>query len=257
VNAARARISKDHNPRRYASHFLLSGLLFCQLCGAPLNGQVIQTPKRKHKGEYYYCARTKSHFDCPARKIPRLILEAEIIKQLDEVALDIGVLLKMQAKIAQRYKQLAAHSATERAALRKSLNVQAKKISNLTEAIGARGHSSALLDALHAAELREAEIKTQLNRLENIAPPEQRPVQKLKEIAEQLKAALHSDDDQTKKRAINMLTARIVVTRDAAEINGTLTYMYAYGEVPPRRDEPNAYEGTPIPFSIPVRVRSA
>ena len=52
VGTTRAHIGKENNPRRIASLFLLSGLIFCQHCGSPLNGHVIKS-KGKVRREYY------------------------------------------------------------------------------------------------------------------------------------------------------------------------------------------------------------
>jgi len=36
-----ARATTENSPRRIGSNFILSGLVFCQHCGSPLNGHII------------------------------------------------------------------------------------------------------------------------------------------------------------------------------------------------------------------------
>lgn len=227
LGRTRARITTKHNPRRYASPFLFSGLIFCQHCGAPLNGHIIRA-KNKPARHYYACSRQTRRRDCPARQIPARPLEKELIQKLEDLALDLERMLIFQTKVIEHLKTLRTQKEGERLKLRRDLREQTKRIHNLTTAIAERGTSRALHTALHNAELEEATIRYKLNILENEMqdPPTATPTQ-LADLAAEIKTALHGEDLQKKKHAIHMITSRIVTIRTHDHIESVLYYIPA------------------------------
>ncbi len=226
VGELRARITKDNNPRRIASTFILSGLAFCQHCGAPLNGHVIQSSKDKVRRDYYICSRKARRRDCIAREIPARALEAKILITLEDIALDLERLLIFQVRVREHYRLMSDQSEGIRLRLRRELGQQSKRIGNLITAIAERGHSRSLLDALHKAELEEASLKVEIENLEkNLQPPQELSAMQLSTLAEEFRSALHGDDIQKQKHAIHMLTSRIIVSREDAQINSVLYYI--------------------------------
>lgn len=220
----RARISDDHNPRRHASQFLFSGLLYCQNCGAPMNGHVVikrGSPRR----EYYACSRKHRRKDCDAREIPAKHLERDILNQLETIALDLERLLQFQARVRYHYERMYDQRDGERLRLRRELRDQTKRIKHLINAIGERGHSRALLDALHTAELEEITIKQKLEDLDNDIPPREHTPAQLAAYAEEIKTALRGDDLHKKKNAVRMLANRIIAKRSDSEIHGVLYFL--------------------------------
>lgn len=222
----RASISgKKHNPRRHASQFVFSGVVFCQHCGAPMNGRVV-AKKGKPRRLYYVCSRAHRRFDCPARFVPARPLETILLKKLEDVALDLENLLAFQAKVKEHYARMYHQLDGERLRLRRQLRDQTKRIGHLIDAISERGHSRSLLDALHKAELEEASLKIQVEDLEReMQIPREASPKELAALAEELKSALHGEDLSKKKNAIHMLTNRIIVSRTDEHIRGVLHYI--------------------------------
>lgn len=227
LGRTRARINKGHNPRRYASPFLFSGLIFCQHCGSPLNGHIIKKANKPAR-HYYACSRKTRRRDCPAREIPARPLEKELIQKLEDLALDLERMLIFQSKVTAHLKTLHTQKDGERLKLRRDLREQTKRIRNLTNAIADRGSSRSLHNALHAAELEEATLRYKLTTLENemIEPPTASPAQ-LTTLAQELKSALYGEDLQKKKHAIHMLTARVIAIRTDDQIESVLSYIPA------------------------------
>ena len=224
VGAARAKINQDNNPRRIASRFIFSGLVYCQHCGSPLNGHVIEKAGKPRR-EYYICSRKARRRDCPAREIPARPLEGAILKHLEDIALDIERLLIFQTRVMEHYQRISDKSAGEKRRLRRELTQQTRKVDHLVDAIADRGHSVALLERLHKAEVEKAALKKELEELENIQPPQELTKLQLSELAGEMKAALYSGDIEKQKHAIHMLAARIIVSRSDAQIDGVLYYI--------------------------------
>jgi site-specific DNA recombinase len=224
VGKVHARITKENNPRRAGSSFLLSGLVFCQHCGSLLNGRVIKDDGRR--SEYYYCLAKDRGRDCASRMIPARLFEDTIIAKLENVALDLERLINFQARMMSFYNQESDKIKGERSRLRRELSLQSRRIKNLTDAIAERGQSRALLVSLDKAEMEEATLRAQLDHIENslIPPPNHSPI-KLSQLADELKDALHGDNIHKKKHAIYMLATRIIAMRSGQEINAVLYYL--------------------------------
>jgi hypothetical protein len=225
VNRARRKVSPDFNPRRLASEFLLSGIAFCQHCGSPLSAHVVQK-KGGERREYYSCSRRARRRDCPAREIPRHTFEAEVLKSLDDVALDLERLLQFQVRVQEHYSRMYQQVEGERLHLRKEHRDAARKIDNLVAAIQDRGHSKALIDALQKAELNHSTLKLRVEQMdEALKKPVAKSKVELHELADEIRNALHGDNVQMKKNAIHMLITRVIAFRDEKHVKGVLYYM--------------------------------
>jgi DNA invertase Pin-like site-specific DNA recombinase len=225
LGRTRAHITKENNPRRISSLFLFSGLIFCQHCGAPMSGHVVSKKDRPRR-EYYSCSRRSRRLDCPAREVPARAIETAILAKLEDLALDLERLIQFQTRVQKHYKLMGDQTEGQRVKLRRELRDAERHITNLTNAIAERGHSKALLDSLHKAELQGATLRIQLEEMERgIHPPEELDPITLKALAEEVKDALHSDDLHKKKLAIHMLTSRVIVSREDAQVHGVLYYI--------------------------------
>ena len=224
VGKKHARITTDYNPRRSGSTFLLSGIAYCQECGSLLNGRVIAKAGDKRRA-YYYCLAHDRGRTCHSRNIPAKIFEDAIITALEDKALDLETLLNFQARVKDYYDKQQSTLEGERKRLRHELTTCAKRIKNITDAIADRGSSRALLDSLNRLEIAESTLRVEFERLENFQPPEQHTPMQLSAMADEIKSALHGEDINKKKHAIQMLTARIVAKRANQQINAVIYYV--------------------------------
>lgn len=102
--------------------------------------------------------------------------------------------------------------------------------------------------------MQETEIKAELRAVEQIHPPAQYTSMQLSELAEQIKADLHSPDIQQRRATLRGIVSRIIARRTDDEILGVvqcvpLNYK-VNATVPPR-----GYSS--LTLLIPIRKRKA
>lgn len=150
------------HPRRVASTWLLSGLLFCARCGAPMNGHAI-------KGwDYYACSRAKRRHDCDAPKIPAPRIEDLVRLAIRDYINNPAAVQEAQSKRASLYNQAVEDTPMRLRELDTRLANLRRQITNLTNAIADAGHSTALLKQLSAFEMQEAELKEEYDQLAHL-----------------------------------------------------------------------------------------
>ena len=234
----------DH-PRRIVSPFVLSGVVFCQECGSPMSGYSM------HGYDYYVCARRKRRHDCNARRVPRAPLEAAILQQLTERLLSIDFLLKLQTEMQNAWQLHTQESDTTRRIVSKQLTGIQNKIRNITKAIADHGHSKALINQLNGLELQEADLHTQLARLNELTPPTHYTRPQMTELAAGIQRDL-TDPNKTRVTLRGIVT-RVIVRRTDDQITGVMYCNKVIGQVPPWGTEPK----TLFELQIPVRKRKA
>jgi site-specific DNA recombinase len=236
------------DPKRMRSTFLLSGLLTCQQCGGAYSSTQIKGWK------YYACTtrRASKGTECDARHIPKEAIETAIIEAIKDRALDLETLVNLQAAITVELDKDSEDHKARRVILNRDLLAARKEITNLTKAIGAHGHSEALLASLTLAETRKIELDQQLEQLENTINIPRKTSAQLKEIAATINTILTEGTDQQKQHIIRTFTARIIARRAEHEITALLYYLpvkiinpdgrelLAKGKVPPRGFEPRS-----------------
>ena len=164
VNQARSDRFGYNHPRALNSRYTLTGLAFCQRCGAPMYG-------RTHPGKriaYYVCraARVGKHATCRAPFIPQDELEELVLQAVERVALDPARLapLLQTADATHREHLQDAHARIQR--LRASLQETARQIRHIMAAIKDAGHSPSLLAELQQLEKTQADQQARLTKAE-------------------------------------------------------------------------------------------
>lgn len=234
---------RDH-PRRILSPFLLSGILYCQECGAPMSGYTIK------RWSYYVCSRRQRKHDCASRRIPSAPIEAEVIRLLTERLLTLENLLAIQVEIKNAWDDGLQESQRTRSEKQKELAVVVKEIANVTDAIKAHGHSKSLLTELTTLERREEELRSALADLSDTGPTlYTRP--QLADLATALTAELNDDDTNKKRAALRGVVARVIAKRTDDQILGLLYCNQVNGQVPPRGSIPKN-----LLYPIAIKIRS-
>lgn len=253
VNQRRSRPQLNiDNPRRIVSPFILSGLLHCQECGAPMSAYSIR------KWDYYVCSRRKSKHNCDARRIPREPIESEVVRLLTEELLTLENLLKFQAQIKHAWAERSHTNDKARRELEKQLHSLQNKIRNITNAIAEHGSSRSLLTQLTGLEAQETELRADLARLEHTKAPIEYTPPQMAEIAETLKAELA--DENTNRASLRGLVVRVIARRTDTHITGVIYCNKGIGSVPPRGAIPiTLFETDTIlyPIKLPIRKHKA
>jgi site-specific DNA recombinase len=168
VNKARSDRYGYNHPRSLHSRFALTGLLFCALCGAPMNGRTVAPPR---KVDHYVCrdARVGKYASCHAPGIPRDEIEDLVIQAvIDGIS---PTLLAPLLHEAQNNLQKRTRTHNERIRqLRRNLQETARQVRQILAAIRDAGHSKALLADLQRLEQLQADQQTALSSAE-ASPP--------------------------------------------------------------------------------------
>lgn len=139
----------------------------------------------------------------------------------------------MATEIQNAWSERSLETDRARRDIEKSLHGIQAKIRNITRAISDHGHSRALLNQLQALELQENDARAELGKLEQNKQPVNYTRLQLADIAEQLKAELHTDDINAKRSTLRGLIARIVAQRTDDKILGVVYVNQVNGQVPP------------------------
>lgn len=221
---------KDH-PRRIASSFVLSGVLYCQECGAPMSGHSFK------EWDYYVCSARKTKHTCNARRIPRASLEKAILDALTEKMLSLDNLLAVQLEIQNAWSLHSQENDKARREQEARLRKVQSKIRNVIEAISEYGKSKALLQELASLEFTEAEGIAALGKFDSAERPMEYTRPQLADIADAVRNELQSDDINKTRAAIRSLVARVIACRTDDQIIGVLECYRVIGRVPPRGAE--------------------
>ena len=230
-------IGPDH-ARRASSRFLLSGLVFCELCGSPLFG--LTAVQRNGKPlDSYACGRHYRNRDCTARRIPKETLEEAVICTLRDYILRPDVFAEaMRLSNAQR-TQLDAEHAVQRKDLAMELGEVRRQLTNVADGIAQNGPSATLNERLASLEAQRLELEFKLAAVaEHAQPARALSEAEFRVLAEHAIAAFPSADDEIRRTVLRGFIDRVDVARDDAAIRGTIFYFYPPGAADPKARSP-------------------
>ena len=219
--------NNENHPRRQGSSFLLSGLLYCPLCGSIMNGHVIPCKNGKRL-KYYQCKNARLQ-KCTARLIPRESIENLVIKNLREYVLDPGLVAEREREFQQDHTGNVEVLKEERNRANRERTEIQRKINNITARIAEDPETpKSLLTLLKDLEGQQALKDAEIERLQSSILREKVFIGSPDEYARVSEAALQelcSDDLPRMKRILRSLIQRIVVERDGDYIRGMI-YFY-------------------------------
>lgn len=257
---ARAKTAERH-PRRADSPYLLSGLVYCENCGAPLFGNTVtRTRTDGSRDEAYRCTRARNRRDCKASRIPRRKLEEAVLNTLREYIL----LPDSLAAIMEVELHSSNHLETKRQARLDILSADKKKLSsqiaNITRAIAERGHSATLLDKLNELERQRDIVLTEFTTLSNThyhAAPPLTPEESML-LSQTLTERLLENDEGSVARTRQILQSfvhKIIAKKQDGKITGSITYFSPSPTLqeasPPFELAPTDQGGYTLPISRP------
>jgi DNA invertase Pin-like site-specific DNA recombinase len=235
----------DRHPRRTNSAYLLSGIIKCNKCGSPLNGNTVNRKTGSlERDEGYRCSRAKRRHDCDAHRIPRKSLEKIVINTIVETMLEPEALAAHQ-QLALENQDLGELVKEERlASLTHERGELTRQILNLTNAIAEGGHTSVLLDALKQKESQRTQVKKEVTELDI-------PIQRIPHLSKaQIESAskeliqlLTTSPPETRRQILRGLVHEITAEKNGTLITGTLTYYY-----PPPFDYAPMLPTEPVPM---------
>lgn len=226
--STKPRLPAARHPRRVNSGYMLSGMVYCAICGSPMSGETINSQAKGIINRYYACNNRKRGGDCASRNIPQAALERAVLDAACDHILSAVKLMDMQAALQEARSKRQDDLTVMIRDQKRSVDKIEKKIKHLVRAIADTGHSSALLD-----ELRELEKHRDLSRVELLAMEKtlaQRPpamdIEELDITAQSIKNALERADVRTKREILGAFIDRISVERQDKLIKGLITFFY-------------------------------
>lgn len=235
------RLSEQH-PRRAKSSFLLSGLVFCARCGAPLNGNVIKHSNNDDTYGYYFCSRAKNRKECDALRIPKEALEAAVFEKVNEYILNPKLVYERQKALLEEKTQLSDQKQIEIKELRKRITAQKTKINNLLTAI--EDEDAEDLPSLKARlRLREAELRDLASQLGKLLIDDKESTDAVSpdqaaEIATKIAKDFENADPEKLRILFSGQIKSIEVEKDRRFVRGSISF---YG--PPRDFEGPGADG--------------
>ncbi len=181
-----------NHPRAVRSRYILSGLLKCGECGAPMVGRVL---KRKSLPDYlsYSCTgRTNLSRTCWASLIRKELIEERVITAVKDRIL---IPAQMEAAYHLARTEIISGDTILQAEIQRAkadLSSLEKSIARLLAAIRDAGHSQALLADLASLEEQQHQASERLARLETARPremPDMDMVEVVTRIRQKLDAA--------------------------------------------------------------------
>ena len=170
-DAVQQRIPKNaHNCRRQsvARVFLLSGIAYCALCGAPIIGDA-GTGKSGAVHTYYACTAHKHGKTCTKKNIRQDVLENDVRTATLEYVLRPSII----DAIARQVESAAAADTAgqdELQAVRAQLDDTNRRIGNILNAMEEGSYSKAAAARLTSLETEKSRLERQLKALRRIKP---------------------------------------------------------------------------------------
>lgn len=220
--------AEDHktHPRRSASRFLLSGILVCAECGAPMNAALSTVHKRNrhYHYDYYACSRAGRNQECSAGRIPRLLVEKSVLDHLADYILEPHNVQQLMDDLNRDRELNQAALATQREHVLRKIASLRRKIENLVDAL-AEGNVQSKSIREKLARLEDEELRL-VEELDNLTPKTQK-TRDLETVTGVLKTvrALQADQNTHQLREVLLgLIDRIEIRRDGDTVQGTIYY---------------------------------
>jgi DNA invertase Pin-like site-specific DNA recombinase len=258
---ARAR-TKERHPKRIASPYLLSGLVYCGFCDAPMSGSTTTRDHITGRDEAYRCSRAKRKAGCSAPRVPRRVLEDAVLGTLREQILlpdSLAAMIEVERHSTDHRETRRKDRLTALESDKKRLSTQ---IANTATAVANRGGSQTLLDKLSQLESERAVVVKEITELNSthfeVTP--QMTQDELFEASRILAEDLLSGDlpVETMRPVLQSFIHKVTVKKEEKQFIGTLSYY-----IPPLADllrppdDPPPFDFAPTDgIMLPVRSPS-
>jgi site-specific DNA recombinase len=215
-----------NHPRRVDSTYLLSGLVYCALCGSAMSGNTVKF-KGKPAYEYYQCSAARRRHDCAAAQIPRQDLEDLVMANLAGEILRSATIAAHQAELDRIADSEAGLIAAERTETNRRLAHARRRMANVTETIAELGKSPALIDKLRTLEAEQSGLLIHLADLTNSRRSPTLSPDQLTNITTKLQTLATGPEHRTElHQVLRAIIARVTVERKDRSLCGLITYYH-------------------------------
>jgi DNA invertase Pin-like site-specific DNA recombinase len=210
------------DPRRAGSAHLLSGLIFCKVCGSPMKAHVDR--RRGGNRRTYVCIARERARTCRAKAVPADLIEGAVVDRLCETVLTRDNLRRMADLLhrSQEKESLEARQAGE--GIRNRLRELDQAIANLVRSAEQAPLSSALARTLEEREQERDRLQEEKASLENLQSFHRAPRYTDAELADlgaRMRAGLRAGGPEARR-----VLAGFVLRIDAERRGAKLTYTF-------------------------------
>ena len=218
--------------------YLLSGLIYCGLCGGSMCGNRVHSGRSKSLRITYKCNTRKAKHECNAKDIRKDLVESIVIDELQRQLSEPGIDMIVNALMNQ-LKTLAKGAPDEIKDLNRKLNGVELKINNIINAIMNGMNTPSMKDAMNQLETEKSDLVDRIEYMHKQQEQANIPTKEMLHdyLAKDMNIKNKGPDDQ--KRIIKTYVKKVLVYPEYIEI---------YSEV----DTNSGAEGNRTPVRKPI-----
>ena len=213
---------KRHGRRDGKRKYLLTGMVFCGLCGHRYCGDSMQTGGEKNRSVIgtYFCNNRKNHgaHACSNSNIHQEPLEELVLRKIEEIVFDESRI----PGIVQAYRELCQQEDGEDKdkirTLRRNLKTVEQKINNIVNIIANTG-SAALVTQLTQLEREKELLDVQIQEEERGTKEDDLDEEAIRAAFRQAQKMFHSGTLPQMEQIINLYLDKVLVYPDYVEIH--------------------------------------
>ena len=211
---------KRHRRQKSKRNYLLTGLVFCGLCGHRYCGDSMQTGKDRKVVGTYACNNRNNHGAriCRNQNVRQQPLEELVLRKIEEIVFDESRI----PGIVQAYRELCQQEdGTDKdkiRTLRQNLKTVEQKINNIVNIIANTG-SAALVTQLTQLEREKELLDVQIQEEERSAEESELDEDAILAAFRQAQKMFHNGTLPQMEQIINLYLDRVVVFPDYVEIH--------------------------------------
>lgn len=207
---------KDDN-RKHAARFLspkpylLTGKIFCEHCGSPMNGHRIHRAGKEYS--YYGCNRKErvAGENCPNKLVNSVNLEKWVMASIEQSVFAPHNMSKIASDMEKQYATNASQSKNRRKQLNRQKVALEKRMSGLYDIMEQNGVDKFNLDRLNAVKAQILDVENEIAccRSEESAP--MLTAAQIEATLQEMRKKLIGGDEQACRFLVNLFVEKIVV----------------------------------------------
>lgn len=220
VNEQRKRRTSFNQPRSICSRFVLSGLLYCGVCGMHMHAHTNLRSGRTY--EYYRCRSYLTGKTCGAKYLRKTDIESLVLSVFKNSILNADALDAVYQDAKRQRSALGDQNAVQLERDMQALSTVRSRIQRVTLAISEIGHSKALLEQLQDLERQEVELQGAVASAETFTLP--LPDVDYNQVVAAARKALEIASEQEVATVLRGFIDRITANKNESRIVGKIEY---------------------------------